>query len=346
MGSARKIEDKIPRREFSRRLALLAACSCGRKGFAAEDKKFTVALSKNADRKVALRSALELAAPATLQGKDLYLKGNYASANPFPASTHPDTLRILTELLRGCGCGQITLVERSTFGATVGIWNKLGIPGMARDLEIKLLPLEELPLARWRKKELAGSHWKRGIELPDFLDSEAPVVQICNLKTHRFGGQFSASLKNSIGLIAKYSAGKTHNYMEELHASPDQRLMIAEVNQSYVPVLVVMDAMRVFVEGGPEKGELASPGVIAVSTDRLAIDAVGVALLRIYGAGPPISRGGIFQLEQLKRAAELKLGATSADEIDFLTADAKSADLAEQIKAILSEAPTERKDRK
>jgi uncharacterized protein (DUF362 family) len=346
MASAREIDHKIPRREFHRRLALIAACSCLPKGIAAEDRKFAVALSKSPDRKVALRSAFELAAPATLQGKDLYLKGNYTSANPFPASTHPDTLRIVTELLRGCGCGQITLAERSTFGTTVGIWNKLGIPGVARDLLIKLLPLEEMPVSRWRKKELAGSHWKRGIEVPDFLDSDAPVVQICNLKTHRFGGQFSASLKNSIGLIAKYSAGDTHNYMEELHASPDQRSMIAEVNQSYVPALVVMDAMRVFIEGGPEKGEAASPGIIAVSTDRLAIDAVGVALLRIYGAGPPIDRGGIFQLDQLRRAAELRLGATNADEIEFRTADAESADLADQVKAILSETATERKDRK
>jgi uncharacterized protein (DUF362 family) len=347
MGSAREIGVKIPRREFERRLSAIAGYWGARKTFPAEDKNFRIALSKNLDRKAALRSALALAAPADLQGKDLYLKGNFTSDDPFPATTHPDTLRAVVELFRERDCGKITLAERSTFGSTAGIWEKLGITKVAGDLGIRLLALEDLPASRWRKKELAGSHWKRGIELPDFISAGEPIVQICNLKTHRFGGHFSASLKNSVGLIAKYSqTGDTrYNYMQELHESPDQRLMMAEINQSYSPVLVIMDATQVFVDGGPEKGEVASPGIVAVSADRVAIDAVGVALLRLYGAGPPISRGAIFQLDQLKRAAELKLGATNPYEIDFHAADDESADAAAQVKAILSETEREPRDR-
>ena len=155
---------------------------------------------------------------------------------------------------------------------------------------------------------------------PGLLNAETCVVQICNLKTHRFGGHFSASLKNSVGLIAKYSSQPPrYNYMTELHASPDQRSMIAEVNQIYAPRLVVMDAIQVFVNGGPERGDLAYPEMMAASRDRVAIDAAGVALLRLHGAGPPLSRGMVFEQEQLTRAIELELGAKSVQEIQFLT---------------------------
>jgi uncharacterized protein (DUF362 family) len=339
MASAREIDVLISRREFHYRVLLGAAFGGIGKNQAAENNKFTIAISKNRRRKAGLQTAFALAAPGGLKGKDLYLKGNFTSPDECPATTHPETLETVVDLLRGCGCGRITLVERSTFGPTAGIWEKLGIRRIAMDMDIRLLPLEELPASRWKQKELAGSHWRRGIEIPDFVDAGEPLVQICNLKTHRFGGHFSASLKNSIGLIAKYapSANPEYNYMKELHESPEQRLMIAEVNQVYSPTLVIMDATQVFVEGGPDRGEVALPNVIAVSTDRNAIDATGAALLRMYGAGPPISRGAIFQLDQLKRAAELKIGAASADQLDFVTADPSSADLSVQVRAILSD---------
>ena len=162
------------------------------------------------------------------------------------------------------------------------------------------------------------------------------MVQICNLKTHRFGGHFSASLKNSIGLVAKQAVtGTRHNYMLELHSSADQRVMIAEANQLYRPLLVVMDASRVFVEGGPEAGDLAYPQVVALSRDRVALDAVGIALLRLHGAAGPVSKGAVFEQAQIKRAVELKLGAQSPKEIRFLTRDDESRKVALQVMAVL-----------
>lgn len=329
----------VARREFNRRVSLGIAGFALLRGLPEADARFPLALVKNPDRQAALKSAFELMPDLSFKGKDVYLKGNFTSADPFPATTHPETLRVVVQLLlRDRGCAKITLVERSSMGNADEIWSKLGIRTLAKELEITLLPLESLPQAEWRKEGLTGSHWKRGIEVPKFLDSSTSLVQICNLKTHRFGGQFSASLKNSLGLVAKYShADPRHNCMEELHESPDQRLMIAEVNQVYAPALVVMDAMQAFVEGGPEKGEIASPNVVAASPDRIAIDATGVVLLRIHDAGPPLNAGSVFQLDQLKRAVELKLGAASAEEIQFLTADPESGLLATQIKAILSD---------
>ncbi len=328
------------RREFNRN-ALFAAAGASRFGAQepAEEKAAPVALVKLPDRINAMRTAFDLLEHAPLEGKDIYLKGNFTSADPYPVTSHPDALKGVVGLLRSRSCARILLAERSTIGTTRSVWDKLGITSLARSMDVTLVALDDMPAGEWRTELLPGSHWKNGIEVPKFLTRETCVVQICNLKTHRFGGLFSASLKNSIGLIAKHStAGPRYNYMAELHASPHQRLMIAEVNQVCAPALVIMDAMRVFIDAGPDRGEVASPEVVVMSQDRVAVDAVGVALLRIYGAAAPLNRGNIFDQEQLKRAAELGLGVKSGKAIRFLTPDDPSALIVSQIEGVLSEA--------
>jgi uncharacterized protein (DUF362 family) len=299
---------------------------------------------RSRDRRQVIRTGFELMGSLDFEGKSVYLKGNYNSPDPYPASTHPDTLSAVVEQLRGRKCASITLVERSGMGMARHIWARLGVDELSKKLNVQLLPLEELPDDQWRNVDLPGSQWKRGVEAPKFLDASATVVQICNMKTHRFGGVFSGSLKNSIGLIAKYSHdGSRYNFMQELHSSPDQRRMIAEVNQLYKPALVVMDAAQVFVDGGPERGDSAYPEAFAVSSDRVAIDAVGVALLRIHGARAPFHSTDVFDHDQLKRAVELRLGAGSAQQIEFLGGDAESRSLATQVRTVLSGLGEEKK---
>ncbi len=306
-----------------------------------------VSLAKDRDRGSALRTALELLGPPAVGDRDVYIKANFNSPDPFPATTHPETLRLVVQSLREKKCGRIFVAERSGMGPTRMIWEKLGIPALAQELSLTLLALDDLPPENWRKEGLPGSHWRQGIEVPAFLRRETCVVQICNLKTHRFGGQFSASLKNSIGLVAKHSHGATpFNYMEELHGSPSQRLMIAEVNQVYQPALSVLDAMQVFISGGPEAGDLASPEVILASRDRVALDAAGVALLRHHGAGPTLGESPIFDLDQIKRAAELNLGAKSGKEVFFLTRGTETKNLAALLKGLLTEVPPDDKKRR
>jgi len=163
------------------------------------------------------------------------------------------------------------------------------------------------------------------------------VVSLCCLKTHRYGGHFSIALKNSVGMVASKIPGTTHDYMlGELHVSGDQRLMIAEINMAYTPQLIVVDAMEAFANQGPEKGRVVQPGVILAGTDRIAIDAVGVAILRHFGTTAQVSQGPIFQQEQIKRAVALGLGVEHAESIDLLTEDSQSQQFADQILPILN----------
>jgi len=123
--------------------------------------------------------------------------------------------------------------------------------------------------------------------------------------------------------------------MRELHDSAYQRTMIAEVNTAYEPTLVVVDGVEAFVDGGPDNGTLADTHVVLAGTDRVAIDAVGVAILRLFGTTAEVSRGKVFEQEQIARAVVLGLGVGSPDKIELITGDRASADYAAEIRDVL-----------
>ncbi|MBM4454515.1 MAG: DUF362 domain-containing protein, partial [Chloroflexi bacterium] len=151
------------------------------------------------------------------------------------------------------------------------------------------------------------------------------------LKTHAYGGHFTLSLKNAVGMVA----GKGHPYMTQLHTSLNIRQMIAEINTAYSPDLIVLDGVDAFVKGGPDKGTRVQANVILAGNDRVAIDAVGVAILRSSGTTNEVNRGRIFEQDQIARAVELGLGIKSPAQIELVTDDPESAAFASTIKDIL-----------
>jgi uncharacterized protein (DUF362 family) len=67
----------------------------------------------------------------------------------------------------------------------------------------------------------------------------------------------------------------------------------------------------------------------------VAIDAVGVAILRLLGTTPEVSQRRIFEQDQIARAAELGLGIKSPDQIQLVTDDPESEAFAIQVRDIL-----------
>lgn len=294
-----------------------------------------VSLVKTTDRATGVRKAIELLGVNPVRGRQVLVKPNFNSADPCPGSTHHDTLRALLEALRAMDAGEIALGDRSGMGDTRQVMRQKGVYELLSEYGIEPVAVETLPEDAWTLFEAQGLHWQRGFPVPKMLLEAESVVQTCNLKTHRYGGHFSMSLKNGVGFAGKRWRG--HDYMGELHASPDQRRMIAEINLAYTPALIVMDGVQAFTHGGPARGTLADTQVVLAATDRVAIDAVGVAILRLHGTTDEVSRGRIFEQEQLARAVELGLGVDSPEAIDLLTGDDDSAAYAEQIMVVLQD---------
>lgn len=294
-----------------------------------------VALVMTADRAEGVRRAVELLNPPALRGDRVLLKPNFNSADTAPGSTHPDVLQALVEATFNLGAAAITVGDRSGMGDTRAVMQQLGVFALASEMGFDTLVFDELSESEWVPRRDAGFHWAGGFAVPaPLLDADA-VVQTCNLKTHRFGGHFTLSLKNSVGMAAQRTAPGGYNYMTELHNSAYQRQMIAEINTAYEPALLVMDAVEAFTTGGPEAGTKAAPGVVLAATDRVALDAVGVAILRMLGTTPEVSAGRVFEQTQIARAVELGLGVGAAEDIQLLTADAASAAYAGEIRSYL-----------
>ena len=293
----------------------------------------TVALVSTKDRAKGVTEAIDLLGVKSFRGKSVVLKPNFNTADPAPGSTHNDTLRSLILTLQQMGAKQITLAERSGPGdSTQAVMQKKGVFKLAQELGFNIINLDEIGPEGWVKVQPKESHWSHGFHFPRiYLEAES-IVQTCCLKTHAYGGYFTLSLKNSVGLVPL----KGYTYMNELHSSRYQRQMIAEINTAYSPDLVLLDGVEAFVAGGPDRGTKVEAKVVLAGSDRVAIDAVGVAILRLLGTTPEVSSGPVFGQEQIARAAELGLGVSSAKQIKLVTADDQSEAFAVRVRAILA----------
>ncbi len=293
------------------------------------EKKTEIALVKTQDRKKAVKEILHLLDFPSLKDKKVLVKPNFNTADPFPASTHNHTLASIIQEVKARGAARVTVGERSGPPPTQEVMEEKGIFAMAGDLGFEVINFEDLGEADWVHFQLPGFHWPEGFDVPRAVVEAPIIVSTCCLKTHQFGGIFTMSLKLSVGLTPK-------RLMRQLHRSPDMRKMIAELNTVYRPDVIIMDGLEVFVDGGPSSGKKASADVFVGGTDRIAVDAVGVAILKELGSNEAIMGSRIFDQEQISRAVELGLGISSPHQIEFITPDEPSRLYADKLREILA----------
>lgn len=291
-----------------------------------------VSLVKANNRRDALKRSIELLAINPVRGKNVILKPNFNTADPYPGSTHPDTLRELIIYLQEMGSKKITIGERSGPVDSAEVIDTLGVYQIASELGVEVVNIDQLSPEELVRVDPPGSHWKDGFMVPRFIKEAECVVATPCLKTHQYGGIFTMTLKLAVGIVPK-----TGNcYMQELHSSPHMGKMIAEINTGYHPDLIVLDAMEAFVEQGPMSGKRKKANLFLAGTDSIAIDAVGLAILKELGSTPKVMNTQIFEQEQIIRAIELGLGIDSPEKIELVTGDPESAAYAETIRSILN----------
>lgn len=294
--------------------------------------KTRVILVKTEDRAEGVKKCLDLLNIDPFQGKSVLIKPNFNTSDETPGSTHNDTLKALLARIRDMGAKGLAIGDRSGPEPTEEVFDKKGVRALAGSYDAKLFNFDELGENGYVKITPPGSHWKDGFLVAKPVVESECVVSTCCLKTHQYGGVFTMSLKNSVGVVPR----KGNTLMRELHASPDQRRMIAEINFAYRPALIVLDGLQAFVDEGPMKGPRKDAGVFLAGTDRVAVDAVGVAILKALGSNDAIMKTAVFAQEQIARAVELKLGVSSAADIVIETPDPASEAYAVEIRKLLN----------
>jgi uncharacterized protein (DUF362 family) len=131
------------------------------------------------------------------------------------------------------------------------------------------------------------------------------------MKTH-VNATFTLSLKSVVGLTDALGRDQLHN--GECSFTIHEK--IAELNLVYTADLIILDGMNCFVTKGPSEGKRACPGVVIAGGDRVAVDAVGVAILKQFNA-EHIANRQISDHKQLHWGDHIGLGTLDPNRIEI-----------------------------
>lgn len=229
-------------------------------------------------------------------GDTILVKPNFNTADPLPAASDPQFVTAIIELLYQQGAGQVILGESSTLSvSTRDTLDRTGMLQAASELGAKVTVFDE---EEWVPVETGGEFLKRVSVARSALQADK-IVYTCCLKTHRFA-DFTMSLKLAMGLVRPGERLKMHLWR--------LREKLVDLNLVLKPDLIIMDARRCFISGGPSSGPVREPGLVLASGDRIAIDVEGLKIIQSYpehgmGTSP-------WQVPMIQRAVDLKLGAT------------------------------------
>ena len=295
--------------------------------------KSRVALLSTEDRRSAVGLSIKALNIDPVKNKDVLIKPNFNTADLCPGSTHNDALVALVEEAWKMGAKSVSLGERS-YPPTREVMEQKDVLALMKNLDVRVIDFDQLDDKDWVEVKPKDSHWQDGFRVArPILEAEC-LISTCCLKTHQYGGVFTMSLKLHVGVVPTYRHG--YDYMSELHRSANQQKMIAEINTAFEPDLIVLDGIEAFVDGGPADGKRAKGNVFLAATDRVAIDAVGVAILKSLGSNDQIMTPKIFEQEQIARAVEIGLGASSASEIEVIPVNDQSREYRDRVVSILN----------
>lgn len=233
------------------------------------------------------------------KGDTIMIKPNFNSDDPFPASSDPEFVKAVIELLYEYCAEKVIIGESSGvfWLPTRRVMEKMGMTEVAENTGAELIFFEE---GEWIKVDVNGKYLKN-IEIAKDALKPLKIVYLPCMKTHG-SARFTLSLKLAIGFTNPRNRSGLHfMHLEE---------KIAELNTIIHPDLIIMDGRKCFITGGPTSGDLREPNLIFASGDRIAIDVEALKVLKSYKANNKLNMP-IWEFPQIKRACELNLGARS-----------------------------------
>ena len=246
------------------------------------------------DRSLALLGNL---GHAISRGDKVLLKPNFNSPDPYPGSTDLVFLRAVLELLLEAGA-RVTIGESSggIWRPTRNVFRKLGVPELAHHFDVELIAFEDRT-DDWVRVKVNGDYLDT-VSMPRSAYEADKLVYLPCMKTHSIAG-FSGALKLAVGFMHPGERRALHaRYLER---------KIAEISLCWQPNLIIMDGRKAFVSGGPDKGELAEPGLVLASGDLIAIDVEAMKVLLTYKARNKLTADP-WQSSQIATASKHGLG--------------------------------------
>ena len=233
----------------------------------------TLCIARGNDRSTAVRqafAALGGMAAFVNPGERVLLKVNAAFASPpaLCATSHPDLVAAVVDLCLEAGAAAVTVTD-NPINDPASCFALTGIDAAARKAGAQvILPREAL----FRRYSLTDGRLVRDWPvLFDPLSNADRVIGLAPVKDHHRSGA-SMTLKNWYGLLG----GRRNIFHQDVHT------LIQELAMMIRPTVVVLDGIQSMMTNGPTGGSLSdlkATGTLIVSTDPVAADAAGAALL-------------------------------------------------------------------
>ena len=276
--------------------------------FTRDGKVLISKIATTADLKADILKAVDLIGgfnKVINSGDHVLLKPNYNSAGPPPASSDPQFLKALVQLLYQHGAGKVILGESSWQGLrTRTALQETGTLEALKDTGAEVALFDE---GKMIEVEVGGEYLKH-VSLAEEAMKVDKVVYSCCMKTH-FRADFSFSLKLAFGFTKKSERNSFHiRHLKE---------KLIDLNLVVHPNLILMDGRKCLITGGPFNGDVRNPNVILASGDRVAMD---VECIKVVGSfeGSKL-KDKPWSYTQIRRATALGLGVKSEDEYTVIT---------------------------
>jgi uncharacterized protein (DUF362 family) len=248
------------------------------------------------------------------RGDTILLKPNYNTADSYPGSSDPNFIRAVIEMLYEAGAEKIIVGERSAYPNTQKVLENAGIVESCEEAgaEVRVFGRNGWAVLfdrkGWRRVKVPGGQYLRKVSLAKEAFEIEKIVYVPLIKTHHLA-DFTGSIKLSMGLVKPFFDQITFHLR-------NLREKLAELSLVVKPDLIIMDARKVYISGGPAKGELRTPNLILASGNQVAIDVEGVKILQSYPGNS--LKGNVWDFVQIKYAIELGQVPRNEEEYDVI----------------------------
>jgi uncharacterized protein (DUF362 family) len=292
-------------------IALVPAAGIGKphdNPFTKQAKKLVSKIAVESDLKRSLSKSVEAIGglgKVITKGENVLVKPNYNSSDPPPASTDPEFLRAVVDILFEHGAGRVVVGESSM--QTTSTRKTMTKTRTLQKLEDSGAEIAFFDEEEWTKIHVGGEYLEN-VSLANTALQVDKVVYCCCMKTH-FRADFSLSLKLAFGFTKGSERLGFHiRYLKE---------KLVDLNLVVHPDLIFMDGRKCFISGGPFSGEVREPNLILASGDRVALDVESIKVIGSFEGSKLASDP--WSYTQIQRAAKLPLGIKGPNEYTVLS---------------------------
>jgi len=224
------------------------------------------------------------------RGDAVFIKPALNSGNPYPATTSPEAVGAVVEMLKDRGARRVIVgdmsgiehVKLSQEGLSGSSRRLMETSGMARAAETAGAELHLFEESGWtafyEDYPAAGSHWKQGLMMPNILKEVDHVILMPRCARHVLAG-------STLGLKAAVGYWRTDTRLEYHRDASTFQEKTAEGNTVDTLLkkqrLVISAADKILTTYGPDKGLVQQPeiGLVMASESVVAHDMVSLAWL-------------------------------------------------------------------